>query len=169
MRRCVCPGSFDPVTLGHLDVIHRAAAVFDEVIVAVVVNHSKRTAFTSDERRGFLCASIDEAALRSGRITVEIVDDGLLAEYCRRVGAHAIVKGLRSGTDYAYELPMAQMNRHLTGVETVFLPGAPGLTHVSSSMIKEVASLGGDVSAFVPPAVAGRLADMAAAHRKDPS
>lgn len=162
MRRCVCPGSYDPVTLGHVDVIHRATAVFDQVVVAVVVNHSKHTTFTSAERRDFLLGALDAEDLRTGRITVDVVDDGLLADYCRREHADAIVKGLRSGTDYAYELPMAQMNRELTGIETVFVPGAPGLAYVSSSMIREVALLGGDVSAFVPAGVASRLASMAA-------
>jgi pantetheine-phosphate adenylyltransferase len=155
-HRCVCPGSYDPVTLGHVDVIRRAAELFDEVVVAVLTNPNKRPTFDLEER----LAMLDEATsgLRdTAGVFVAAVPNGLLVDFCLEVGATSVVKGLRSGTDFAYELPMARMNRHLTGLETVFLPGAPELEHVSSSLIKEVASHGGDVSGLVPPGVLARL------------
>jgi pantetheine-phosphate adenylyltransferase len=154
VRRCVCPGSYDPVTNGHLDVVRRATALFDEVVVAVLANPAKRGAFAVPERVGMLV----EALAGLDGVRVEAVDAGLLVDYCRDVGAQAVVKGLRSGTDFAYELPMALMNRHLSGVETVFLPGDPRFGHVSSSLVKEVAAYGGDVSDLVPPGVWRRLA-----------
>lgn len=160
MTRAVCPGSFDPVTNGHLDIVARAATLFDEVVVAVGVNISKSRLFSPEERIEMLeeaCAGIPH--VRVAGFT------GLIVDFCREVGAAAIVKGLRGATDYEYELPMAQMNRHLTGVETVFLPGAVGNAFVSSSLVKEVAGLGGDISAFVPAAVADRLAARLAERR----
>ena len=153
VHRCVCPGSFDPVTSGHVDVVRRAAALFDEVIVAVLSNPAKRGLFTPAERVELLDASVGDLP----GVRIEEVAGGLLVDYCRRVGAVAVVKGLRSGTDFAYELPMALMNRHLTGLETVFLPGDPRLEHVSSSLVKEVATHGGDVTGMVPDAVLERL------------
>jgi pantetheine-phosphate adenylyltransferase len=156
IHRCVCPGSFDPVTLGHVDIIRRAATLFDEVVVAVLTNPAKKAAFTLPERLEMLAESLGE--LGGGeRVRVEAVEGGLLVDFCRAAGAAAVVKGLRSGTDFAYELPMALMNRHLTGLETVFLPGKPEFEHVSSSLIKEVASHGGDVSGLVPEGVRARL------------
>lgn len=144
--RCVCPGSFDPVTNGHVDVIHRAAQLFDEVVVAVLHNPAKEGAFPVAERmelvRGALPAGLS--------VRVEEFGGRLLVDVCRDVGAGAIVKGLRGGTDFAYELPMALMNRHLSGIETVFLPGDPAFEHVSSSLVKEVALHGGDVAGLVP-------------------
>lgn len=155
VHRCVCPGSYDPVTSGHVDVIRRATALFDEVIVAVLANPAKRGLFPLPERLDLLAASVGGLP----GVRVEAVDGGLLVDYCRRVGAVAVVKGLRSGTDFAYELPMALMNRHLSGVETVFLPGDPRFEHVSSSLVKEVAGHGGDVSGLVPDVVLERLLD----------
>ncbi len=152
MRRCVCPGSYDPVTNGHVDVVRRAAALFDEVIVAVLVNPAKSGTFDVDQRLALLRAALSEAGLEDG-ITVRATGGELLVDFCREVGAVAVVKGLRSGTDFAYELPMALMNRQLSGLETVFLPGEPSLEHVSSSLVKEVALLGGDVGGMVPAAV----------------
>lgn len=149
VRRAVCPGSYDPVTAGHVDVVRRAATLFDDVVVAVLTNPAKRSFFTLEERVALLTEALDGAE----RVRVQAVDDGLLVDFCRAVGAVAVVKGLRSGTDFAYELPMALMNRHLTGLETVFLPGDPRFEHVSSSLVKEVAAHGGDVSGLVPPAV----------------
>ena len=154
-RRCVCPGSFDPVTSGHVDVIRRAAALFDDVVVAVLANPAKAGTFTVPERVALLTAALDGVP----GVRVEAVDGGLLVDYCRRVGAVAVVKGLRSAADFAYELPMALMNRHLTGLETVFLPGDPRFEHVSSSLVKEVAAHGGDVGGLVPDAVLGPLVD----------
>lgn len=156
MRRCVCPGSFDPVTSGHLDVIARAAALFDEVVVAVLRNPAKPGLFTLAERVGLVRASLDGAGV-GGTVRVEGVEGGLLVDYCRRVGAIAVVKGLRGGTDFAYELPMALMNRHLTDLETVFLAGDPKFEHVSSSLVKEVATNGGDVAGLVPDVVLAAL------------
>ena len=153
MRRCVCPGSYDPVTNGHLDVVRRAAALFDDVVVAVLSNPAKAGTFPVAERVQML----QEALAGVDRVRVESVSGGLLVDYCRSVGAVAVVKGLRGGTDFAYELPMALMNRHLTGLETVFLAGEPRFEHVSSTLVKEVAGHGGDVSDLVPPGVWRRL------------
>lgn len=152
----VCPGSYDPVTLGHVDVIARAVALFDEVVAAVVHNPGKAGLFTTDERVDLL-RQVLAADARTTSVRVDVVAGGLLVDYCRQVGARAVVKGLRSGTDLAYERPMALMNRHLTGLETVFLPGEPRFEHVSSSLVKEVARHGGDVTDLVPPAVLGPM------------
>ena len=141
----MCPGSYDPVTLGHADVIRRASVLYDEVVVAVLHNPAKRGTFSPDERRDLVldgCGDLDN-------VRVELFADRLLVDVCRELGATAIVKGLRGGTDFAYELPMALMNRHLTGIETVFLPGDPSLEHISSSLVKEVARYGGDISGLV--------------------
>jgi pantetheine-phosphate adenylyltransferase len=152
VRRAVCPGSFDPVTNGHLDIVARAATLFDEVVVAVGVNMSKNRLFTPDERIEMLREATAEIA------NVRVAGfDGLIVDFCRELGAVAIVKGLRGAGDYEYELPMAQMNSHLTAVETVFLPGAVGNAFVSSSLIREVAALGGDVRGLVPEPVREQL------------
>lgn len=153
MRRAVCPGSFDPIHNGHLEVIARAAGLFDEVIVAVSTNIAKKYRFGLDERMDMARETL--ASLRG--IIVEPMGEGLLAEYCRRRGVSAIVKGLRSSSDFDYELPMATMNRQLSGVETVFLPAEAHYVHLSSTLIKEVAQLGGDISDFVPRSVLKRL------------
>lgn len=155
-RRCVCPGSYDPVTEGHLDVIRRATALFEEVVVAVVHNPAKRGTFEIATRLELLHQSL--AGVRNVR--VQAVAGGLLVDFCRDVGAVAVVKGLRGGTDFAYELPMALMNRHLTGLETVFVPGDPRFGHVSSSLVKEVAAHGGDVAGLVPDPVLRALAEL---------
>ena len=158
MRRCVCPGSYDPVTMGHVDVVHRASALFDEVVVAVLHNPDKRGTFSVPERLELLEASV------GGRPGVSVVEFGgrLLVDVCREVDATAVVKGLRSGTDFAYELPMALMNRHLTGIETVFVPGDPRYGHVSSSLVKQVSAYGGDVSGLVPDVVRDALTGLRA-------
>jgi pantetheine-phosphate adenylyltransferase len=152
LSRIVCPGSFDPVTLGHLDVIGRAAALVDEVVVAVGANVSKRAWFTPDERAGML----REACAGWPNVTVALFD-GLLVDFCRAQGVGAIAKGLRSAADFDYELPMAQMNARLSGVDTLFLPTSPRWSFVSSSLVREVAGLGGDVEPFLPPAVAEQV------------
>lgn len=152
MTRAVCPGSFDPVTNGHVDIFRRAAGLFDELVVATGTNISKSRLFLPDERLEML----REACADLPNVTV-MGFDGLIVDFCREIGAGAIVKGLRGGNDYEYELPQAQMNAHLTGVETVFIPTAASLGYVSSSLVKEVAALGGDVSALVPPSVHARL------------
>ena len=145
MRRAVCPGSFDPVTHGHLDVIGRAARLFAEVVVAVGVNPSKNRLFTPDERLDMLrraCGEWDN--VRVAGFT------GLLTDFCAAEGVHAIVKGLRAVSDFDYELQMAQMNASLTDVETVFMPTSPEWSFLASSLVKEVARFGGDVSGLVP-------------------
>ena len=154
-RRCVCPGSYDPVTLGHVDIIRRAAALYDEVVVAVLHNPAKKGTFSPDERRDLVV----EACSDLPNVRVELFGGRLLVDVCRELDAGSIVKGLRGGTDFAYELPMALMNRHLTGVETVFLPGDPQFGHVSSSLVKEVARYGGDISGLVSDRVREALAE----------
>ncbi len=152
MRRAVCPGSFDPPTYGHLDIVSRAAKVFDEVIVAVLVNESKRNLFSVDERLGMLTEAV------SAFHNVEVAAfEGLLVDFCRDQEAAAVVKGLRSGGDFDYEVQMAQMNERLSGIQTVFIPTSPALSFVASSLVKEVARLGGDVSGLVPSYVLQRL------------
>ncbi|GAA5151881.1 pantetheine-phosphate adenylyltransferase [Nocardioides marinquilinus] len=145
MSRAVCPGSFDPITLGHLDVVTRAARLFDEVVVAVGVNPSKSRLFSPEERLEMLTRAVADLP----NVRVEGFT-GLVTDFCTEQDAVAIVKGLRAASDFDYELPMAHMNTALTSVETVFLPTSTGRSFVSSSLVKEVASLGGDVSAFVP-------------------
>ena len=153
MRRAVCPGSYDPVTNGHVDVVTRAAALFDEVVVAVLYNPAKQGTFRVEER----VSLIEESMAGLPNLRVEAFADRLLVDVCRDLGATAIVKGLRGGTDFAYELPMALMNKHLTGIETVFLPGDPRFEHVSSSLVKEVVKYGGDVAGLVPDGVLAAL------------
>ncbi|MFC7501137.1 pantetheine-phosphate adenylyltransferase [Nocardioides sp. CPCC 206347] len=152
MTRAVCPGSFDPVTNGHVDIFRRAAALFDELIVATGTNISKSRLFEPDERLEMLrdaCADLPNVTVMGFT--------GLIVDFCREMDAQAIVKGLRGGNDYEYELPMAQMNAHQTGVETVFIPTTASLGYVSSSLVKEVAALGGNVSELVPASVHQRL------------
>jgi len=162
MTRAVCPGSFDPVTNGHVDIFRRAAGLFDELIVATGTNVSKNRMFDPEERMEML----REACAELPNVTV-MGFTGLIVDFCVQVGAQAIVKGLRGGNDYEYELPMAQMNSHLTAVETVFVPTTASLGYVSSSLVKEVASLGGDVSGLVPASVQERLNAHLAARRTD--
>ncbi len=152
MRRAVCPGSYDPPTNGHLDVLERAAGLFDEVVVAVLINKSKRGLFTVDERMELLAESV--AHLDNVRIDSW---HGLLVDYCRQHDIKAIVKGLRAVTDFDYELQMAQMNEQLSGVETLFMPTKPLNSFLSSSLVKEVATYGGDVSHLLPKTVHRRL------------
>ena len=153
----VVPGSFDPVTLGHLDVIDRAAGLFDEVHVVVVHNPGKEAMFPIAQRVTLLEQAIAQAGI-TGKLVVTSWSVGLLVDYCTDVGATVLVKGIRSNTDVAYEQPMAIVNRNLAGVETVFLLPHPANAHVSSSLVRQVAALGGDVSPYVPPAVADYLA-----------
>jgi len=142
------PGSFDPVTLGHLDVVRRAADLFEEVVVAVATNAGKAPLLPVADR----VALVDRAVVGIARVRVEEVP-GLLVDFCREIGATAVVKGLRSGGDYDAELPMAWMNRHL-GVETLFLPADPAVAHIASSLVKDVARHGGRIDDLVPPGVA---------------
>ena len=149
----VVPGSFDPVTLGHLDVIERAAAIFDEIHVLVVHNPDKAALIPFTDRVQLIRDAIDEAGI-AGPIVVTSWSVGLLVDYCREVGASVLVKGIRSQVDVAYETPMAIVNRDLASVETVFLLPNPAHSHVSSSLVRQVNSLGGDIRPYVPPVVA---------------
>jgi pantetheine-phosphate adenylyltransferase len=157
VRRCVCPGSYDPVTNGHLDVIARAVVLFDEVVVAVLHNPAKAGTFGVADRVDLVRVAVTARLGPDAPVRVEAFAGRLLVDVCRELGAVAVVKGLRNPGDFGYEQPMALMNRHLTGVETVFLAGDPAYAHVSSSLVKEVAAYGGDVSGLVPPEVNDRL------------
>lgn len=154
MRRAVCPGSFDPVTLGHLDVVARASGLFDEVVVAVLVNKRKEGLFTVDERMEML----RETTADLPNIRVDSFH-GLLVDYCTTHDVRAIVKGLRAVTDFDYELQMAQMNQRLSGIDTLFMSTTPEFSFLSSSLVKEVATYGGDVSHLLPPTVHQQLLD----------
>ena len=149
MTIAVLPGSFDPVTRGHVDIATRAASLFDEVIVAVAHNSAKTPLLDVTARVQLAQAALEHLP----NVTVEATS-GLLVALCSERGATAIVKGLRGGADYDYERPMALMNRSLTGIETVFITGDPALAHVASSLVRDVARHGGDISPFVPPGVA---------------
>ncbi|HEX3546282.1 MAG TPA: pantetheine-phosphate adenylyltransferase [Mycobacterium sp.] len=152
MSGAVCPGSFDPVTLGHVDIFERSAAQFDEVVVAVLINPNKQGMFTLDER----IAMIEESTTHLPNLRVEY-GEGLVVDFAKARGLTAIIKGLRTGTDFEYELQMAQMNKHIAGVDTFFVATTPRYSFVSSSLAKEVATLGGDVSELLPEPVNVRL------------
>lgn len=152
-RRVVCPGSFDPVTVGHLDVIRRAAALCDEVVVAILHNPAKAGTFTIEQRIGF----IEDACSELTNVRVAAFGGRLIVDVCRELEATAILKGLRSESDYAYEVPMALMNRQLTGIETLFIQGDAATGHISSSLVKEISALGGEVGGMVPDPVRAAL------------
>lgn len=152
MRRAVCPGSFDPVTNGHIDIVSRASLLFDEVIVAVGVNKSKNRLFSAEERIEML----SEACREFPNVKVDGFT-GLLTTFCQERDIIAIVKGLRAVTDFDYELQMAQMNSSLAEIETVFVPTSPEWSFLASSLVKEVAMFGGDVSGLIPDFVRERL------------
>ena len=152
MRRAVCPGSFDPVTNGHLDIVARASQLFDEVVVAVGVNKSKSRLFSADERIDMLT----EACRDFPNVKVDSFS-GLLTTFCQERDIVAIVKGLRAVSDFDYELQMAQMNSSLADIETVFVPTSPEWSFLASSLVKEVATFGGDVSGLIPDFVRERL------------
>ena len=155
MAIALCPGSFDPVTLGHLDIIERTARHFDEVIVAVIRNPQKsQSLFTLEERQSMLA----EVTAHIPNIRIEFFK-GLLVEFAKEHGAASIVKGLRAISDFDYELQMAQMNQRLSGIDTFFISTSPQHSFLSSSLVREVARFGGDVSSMVPPMVAARLAE----------
>ncbi|MEV6488171.1 pantetheine-phosphate adenylyltransferase [Actinoplanes sp. NPDC051633] len=152
MRRAVCPGSFDPVTNGHLDIVGRSSRLFDEVIIGVLINQHKTGLFTIDERIEML----REVTAPYGNVRVESFR-GLLVDFCRTQEAAVVVKGLRAVSDFDYELQMAQMNIGLSGVETLFMPTNPQHSFLSSSLVKEVAKWGGDIATYVPDLVGERL------------
>ena len=152
MTTAVCPGSFDPITLGHLDIVRRARRMFDVVVVGVARNPTKSGLLPAEQRVELARAAV-AADPETADVRVDLVP-GLLVDFCREVGATAVVKGLRGGADFDAELPMALMNRHLTGVETVFVPGDQRYAHVASSLVKDVARYGGPVDDLVPDGVA---------------
>ncbi len=155
MSIAVCPGSFDPFTLGHLDVVRRARALFDGVVVGVAKNAGKTGLLTLDER-----VELVRAALAADPATADVraeVVPGLIVDFCREVGATAMVKGLRGGGDLDAELPMALVNRHLSGVETVYLPADPAYAHIASSLVKDIARHGGAIEDMVPDGVAAAV------------
>jgi pantetheine-phosphate adenylyltransferase len=146
------PGSFDPPTKGHVDVIDRCAGLFDRVVVAVANNPSKHPLFTAEER----VALLEKCCEKWPNVSIASFD-GLLVEFVRATGSDVIVKGLRVVTDFEYELQLAQMNRHLSGTVTLFVPTNPEYGYLSSSLVKEVAAFGGSVESLVPPCVAAAL------------
>ncbi len=158
MKRAVCPGSFDPITYGHLDIIERASKQFDEVIVAVFANRKKDGLFSVDERLELIAANI----VQFGNVKVDS-GSGLLVDYCKAHGVDVIVKGLRAVTDFDYELQMAQVHTQASGVETMFMATSPTHSFLSSSIVKELAYYGGDVSTMVPANVNVALKARAAA------
>ena len=151
MTKALCPGSFDPVTNGHLDVIERAARHFDHVLVAIIHNPSKQGTFSMDERKALLRETIS-----APNVEVDAFS-GLLVDFARSKGIDVVVKGLRAVSDFEYELQMAQMNRKLTGVDTMLMVTSPAWSFLSSSLVREVAMLGGDVSGMVPAIVQQRM------------
>ena len=152
MHSAICPGSFDPITYGHLDIIGRASVLYDELVIAVLVNHTKASLFTVEER----IEMIREVTREFPNVRVDSWS-GLLVEYCKAHNIPAIVKGLRAVSDFDYELQMAQMNHQLAGIETVFMSTSPQYSFLSSSLVKEIAKYGGDVSAHVPATVLTQL------------
>lgn len=153
MQRAVCPGSFDPVHNGHIEIIVRAASLFEEVIVAVSNNPAKNYRFSLQERMDMIAET-----LRSIQgVIVMPLGTGLIADFAKEHGAQAMVKGIRNSTDLNYEMPMATFNRHLASVETVFLPADARYQHVSSTLVKEIVGFKGDISDFIPYAVAQRF------------
>ena len=152
MNRAVCPGSFDPITFGHLDIIERASSHFDQVIVSVLENRTKSSMFTVAER----IAMIEETTKKFSNVVVTSWH-GLLVDFCKANEITTIVKGLRAVTDFDYELQMAQVNLQASGVETMFMATAPAHSFLSSSLVKELAHYGGDVSTMVPPSVDAAL------------
>ena len=152
MQRVVCPGSFDPVTNGHLDIIGRASGLYDEVIVAVLINATKHSLFTVDERVEMLM----DVTVHYGNVTIDRFH-GLLVDFCATNGITAVIKGLRAVSDFEYEMQMAQMNYRMAKVETLFMTTNPLYSFLSSSLVKEIARYGGDVSGLVPEAVLDRM------------
>lgn len=156
MRTVVLPGSFDPFTLGHLDLVRRAARIADQVIVVVSHNPSKRGALTVTQRLDVIEQTLAAEGL-TAQASARALPSGLLVDFCRDVGAQTVVRGLRSQLDLAYEEPMARMNDHLAGVDTLFLLTSAQYAHISSSLVREVHALGGDVADMLPPASAQAL------------
>ena len=154
-RIAICPGSFDPITFGHLDIITRASAMFDKIIVVVMKNNNKVCSFSSEERKNLIIKSVGD--LRNVEVDVY---DGLLADYAKQKNACAIIKGLRAMSDFEYEFQMALTNKKLNPqVETVFLTTSAENMYLSSSMVRQIASMGGDISEFVPKSILGEISE----------
>lgn len=163
MKTAICPGSFDPITLGHLDIIQRAAQMFDRVIVAVLVNPGKNPSFTVEERLSMIQCAVADIP----NVEVECFD-GLLADYARLRNAHTIVKGLRAVTDFEYEFQMALINRKLNpDTDTVFLTTSSQHMYLSSSMVKSIARFGGDISDFVPACICAEISERLTGQEED--
>lgn len=163
MKTAICPGSFDPITLGHLDIIQRAAQMFDRVIVAVLVNPGKNPSFTVEERLSMIQCAVADIP----NVEVECFD-GLLADYARLKNAHTIVKGLRAVTDFEYEFQMALINRKLNpDTDTVFLTTSSQHMYLSSSMVKSIARFGGDISDFVPACICSEISERLTGQEED--
>lgn len=156
MSTVVLPGSFDPFTLGHLDLVRRAVALADQVVVAVSHNPSKKNLFDLETRQRIIAETLQQEGL-SEHARVQPLGRGLLVDFCTEIGAHAVVRGLRSQLDLAYEEPMARMNQHLAAIDTVFLLTDQSLAHISSSLVREVHALGGDVADMLPRAASQAL------------
>ena len=156
-KLAVYPGSFDPITLGHVDIISRASLVFDELEVLVVHNPDKSPRFSSSERVELINLSLEEAKISVSNLRVKELETGLLVDYLKQVGAKVLIKGFRSNVDLDYELPMAKVNRDLSGIETVFMAADPQYGLVASSLVRQVAELGGPVENYVSKAVAKAL------------
>ncbi len=155
-RKVFYPGSFDPVTYGHLDLIERATRLFDEVIIGVGVHHAKTTLFTSEERQSFLRGIA--GALPQAQAVSVVTFDGLVVDAARAHGAAAILRGIRDTTDFNYEMQMVGMNGALApDLDTIFLPAAGQHRHIAATFVRQIAQMGGDISSFVPPAVAARM------------
>lgn len=149
----VYPGSFDPITLGHIGVYRRALGLFDELHLLVVHNPSKTPTFGAEQRMELAKKSLIEAGVSLEKLRLGLLEDGLLVNYCKSIGATAIVKGFRTAADIEYELPMAQVNRDIASIETLFVPAEAGLGYVSSSLVKQVAELGGEIDRYVTQSV----------------
>lgn len=159
-KLAVYPGSFDPVTLGHIDIIQRAARLFDSLEVLVVHNPDKKALFSPSQRAELIRQSLAEASIEIPNIEVKTLESGLLVEYCARAGAQALIKGFRNNVDLDYELPMAKVNRDLGSIETVFIPADPRYSLVASSLVRQVAALGGPVENYVSACVANALGEL---------
>jgi pantetheine-phosphate adenylyltransferase len=156
-KLAVYPGSFDPITLGHVDIIARSAKLFDQLHVLVVHNPDKTPRFDSGQRIDLIRESLAEAGVAADNITITELSSGLLVDYIRKVDARVLIKGFRNNVDLDYELPMAKVNRDLSGIETIFISADPQYGLVASSLVRQVAALGGPVENYVSNAVANAL------------
>lgn len=152
--RAVYPGSFDPFTLGHEDIVRRAVSIFGEIRVVVTHNPKKTSESDPWHRAKLIQDAIQDAGVPPSLAIVDVLEHGLLVDFCKRNDFNLIVKGIRNSVDIDYELPMATVNRDLAGIETIYLPASPEVAHISSSLVRQVAALGGDVSRYLPKVIA---------------